>query len=259
MGLKVRAVSLALLLGWAPIQVQAETDVEDDIEPTLVYLSAYKPTYFIFGRPDTKIQFSAKSQIIRSVDLFFGYSQLMIWEILEPSAPFRDLNYNPDIFYRWSLGSKESGQWLDFGIYEHESNGQAGSASRSWDRAYLRYQFKTDLGSNAQIQWGFKIWLPYGLSDNPDLPQYRGIWEINIDFSQFLGPSFEASNIFLRLYPGGASYINPLRGGQEVTFRIKSRWRPLLLPWVAQIFHGYGEDLLNYQDEHWGFRIGLGF
>src|SRR5690349_6212575 len=61
--------------------------------------------YFISGRPDTKVQFSFKMQVIRDWNLFFGYTQVMFWDIPKESSPFTDVNYNPELFYRWYMNN----------------------------------------------------------------------------------------------------------------------------------------------------------
>jgi len=121
-------------------QVQNAYCYVDEITPELETFSEYKPTYFITGHPDTKVQLSFKAYIVRAMPLYFAYSQLMMWDLFtKRSSPFRDINFNPEVFYRLNLNDQPSFQWLDFGIYEHESNGKDGGDSRAWDRIYLRY------------------------------------------------------------------------------------------------------------------------
>jgi outer membrane phospholipase A len=183
----------------------------------------------------------------------------MIWDIYANSVPFKDLNYNPELFYRISRDDSDRQGW-DFGIYEHESNGRSGTDSRSWDRIYVRYRDVYQVSSEQVLLWNAKIWIPFNYdSTNSNLPEYRGIWELNFSLTNLLGNSFDESDLLFRLYPGGQFYINPFLGGQELTFRIKSKARKLLLPIVFQFFHGYGEYLLEYNNDHFGVRIGFGF
>jgi outer membrane phospholipase A len=74
-----------------------------------------------------------------------------------------------------------------------------------------------------------------------------------------MGDSFEKDDLTLRIYPGGWLNINPFSGGQELTFRLKTKARRFLPVAVAQIFHGYAENLLDYREDRFGFRIGIGF
>lgn len=228
-------------------------------EPELVRLQQYKPIYAIAGRPDTKIQLSFKVQIMKELGLYFGYTQLMLWDVLKPSAPIRDINYNPDLFYR-ILFEKNSPQWIDVGLFEHESNGRDGTASRSWNRASLRYHSATHLDETTQVIWSLKAWMPYGYNDsNVDILRYRGLWEFTCSLNDFLGPFFGPNELSLRFYPGGTYYTNPLKGGQELTLRAKTNYRSLAPSVVFQVFHGYGENMLDYREDRFGLRAGFGF
>ena len=223
-------------------------------------LYRYKPFYFLLGSPDTKIQISFKAKILRETELYIGYSQIMMWDIFKTSAPMRDLNYNPEIFYRFSLSDRRPEQWLDFGIYEHESNGLAGDGSRSWNRTSLRYHSSTTFTHDSRLLWSIKAWIPYLYdSTSPDIPKYRGVWELNMEFCNIMGGFVQPGDVLLRIYPGGASYTNPLKGGQEITLRMKSRWQGFLMPIMVQFFHGYAESLLNYNQETMALRAGIGF
>jgi phospholipase A1/A2 len=228
-------------------------------ESQLVRLQQHKPIYAIAGRPDTKIQLSFKVQIMKELGLHFGYTQLMMWDVLKPSAPIRDINYNPDLFYR-IVFEESSPQWLDVGLFEHESNGRDGTASRSWNRAYMRYHSATTLDEQTQLVWSIKGWLPYGYNDsNADILRYRGLWELQCGVTNFLGPFFGMNELALRIYPGGASSTNPLQGGQELTLRAKTNYRALAPTLVFQLFHGYGENMLDYRANRFGLRAGFGF
>lgn len=229
-----------------------------DVSEPIPYFERYKPTFFLLGKPITKVQVSFSVALFRELPLHFGYSQLMMWDLFRPSAPFRDVNYNPDLFYRLSL-SEEAGRTLDVGVVEHESNGRAGVESRSWNRTYLRYtQGKT--GKDRKWSWTVKIWYPYVIEDpTANLLEHRGVWEIQIAGSTLFQSLFEVNELVLRIYGGGKSRLNPARGGQELTYREKSSSRALLLPLYFQIFHGYGENLLDAGENRWGFRAGIGF
>lgn len=51
----------------------------------LVQISSYKPIYFVAGKGGAKLQLSFKARPAEAVPLYFGYSQLMIWEIFSTS------------------------------------------------------------------------------------------------------------------------------------------------------------------------------
>ncbi len=227
--------------------------------PALVQLQQFKPIYFLMGTPDTKVQFSFKGQLVRTVPFYFAYTQLMMWDLFKSGAPIRDVNFNPELFYRLYLENhlKSIGvQLIDLGLFEHESNGKGGtSAERSWNRTSITLKSGTNY-----FRWSFKIWYPYAFNPNSqNLPQYRGIWELNLSLLRFLGPFFETHELAFRLYPGGVTFNNPFLGGQEVTLTAQLALKPLMTSLVIQIFHGYGENLLNENDERFALRVGIGF
>jgi len=257
-GPKICAIHAFVLLLVAPILIQIT--YADESEPHFVQLQEYKPIYFITGTPDTKVQFSFKGQLVREIPFYFAYTQLLMWDLFKKGAPISDVNFNPELFYR-VYTSEVSNQWLDFGIFEHESNGHgANPQERSWNRASLTYHSGETLGEKSRVLWSFKAWLPFTLnSNNSDLSRYRGIWELQMTLVNLLGPFFEANELSLRLYPGGPWLSNPIAGGQELTLKTKINFKPFLPFFVMQIFHGYGENLLNYNDERTAFRVGIGF
>ena len=237
-------------------QAQAE---EDSTLPVLLPLYHYKPIYFLAGNPYEKIQISFRTNLVKDTPLYFGYTQLAMWDALINHPAFYDLNYNPDLFYRM-VTSRENMQWLDFGFFEHESNGKGIDGEKSWNRVYLRYHDRTKLGETMHLEWDVKVWYALNYNDtNQDLQRYRGIYELEVMLSQIFPRSLDQGDITLRLYPGGPSTVDPLRGGQELTFRTKVRWSPILPLVMAQVFHGYGESLTDYKIDRWGIRAGFGF
>lgn len=229
---------------------------EDENEP-IPFLQRYKPTFFLLGKPITKVQLSFKVQILRGVPLHFGFTQLMMWDLFKESAPFRDLNYNPELFYRLSI-SEEKKRSLDVGL-EHESNGKLEPDSRSWNRTYLRYT-QRETGKDHKWWWSLKVWYPFSVDDSTrKLLEHRGVWEFQIAGSSLFKSIFEVNELILRIYAGGRSRVNLGLGGQELTYREKGSERKFLLPLYLQIFHGYGENQLDAGDNHWGFRAGIGF
>ena len=230
----------------------------DDNEP-IQYFQRYKPSYFLLGHPITKVQISLKVQILRELPLYMGYSQLMMWDLFKNSAPFRDINFNPELFYRIHLeGERGMVRDLDLAPFEHESNGKDGPDSRSWNRIYARYTSNFLLPGRG-IWWSFKLQLPFAYRDNPDLPKQRGIYEFQVGVSDLFRRFFDVNELILRIYGGGRTRVNPLQGGQELTYREKESRRIFLLTLYLQIFHGYGENLLDAGDKRWGFRAGVGF
>ena len=112
-----KSLCLAAVMSVWPSQVIAQ-------ENALIQLERHKPLYFLMGRPHTKIQISFKIGLIQRVPIYLGYTQLLIGDLFVADPGFRDVNYNPEIFYRLSLPLAD--HWIDFSPYEHESNGKGG-------------------------------------------------------------------------------------------------------------------------------------
>lgn len=219
-------------------------------------ISAYKPTYGLVGKNDGKIQLSFKARPAAGVPLYFGYTQLMMWDIYKSSAPMRDVNYNPEIFYRLPLGDEESARWLDLGPFEHESNGFDGDRSRSWNRSYARFSDSAQLGDR-QLQWSLKLQIPYSCDNSCAL--YRGIAEGTVSLNNLFGSALGQNDVILRVYPGGKGYVNFGQGGQELTFRIRPGHGSITPLFVVQLFHGYGENELDQTKNVLALRGGIGF
>jgi outer membrane phospholipase A len=191
--LSASLLSVFFVLSAMSSQVQAASD--EYITPK-TWLEGYKPNYFLYGTPDSKIQLSAKVQILEEARLYFGYSQLMFWNISYASSPIADVNFNPELFFQM----------------------------------------------------------------NPDLLYYRGLYEVEFTCANFLGEAFTRSDLTLRVYSGGPSHLDPFAGGQELTLRFTRRMHPQIVPlWTLQVFNGYGEDLLYYNQRRTVFRGGLSF
>ena len=254
----VLSIAALIILGfcWRP-QLVCAADEEYGSSP--MQIRSYKPMYALLGVPFTKIQVSFKASLINSVPLFFGYSQLMLWDIFVPSPKMNDVNYNPELFYRFML-DPDRGRWIDAGLWEHESNGRGDAEEKSWDRLYVRWRDRLPIGSRAKLAYEIKAWLPVHCNPhNENLAQYRGLWELHFTLSDFLGSDWEHGDLSLRLYPGGPSQTNPLAGGQELMFRSRLPEGTVQPVIVAQIFHGFGEYMDRYSEEIWGFRAGFGF
>lgn len=187
--------------------------------------------------------------------LYFAYSQRSFWSLYDAShsRPFRETNYNPEIFYRYLPARPESPFiWGLDGGYEHESNGHDIPESRSWDRLYLAPFFER-AGTAMQL----KIWYrlpedekkspedPSG-DDNPDIDDFYGYTEFNLH--RRVGRD-RRYHLMLR--------GNPATGRGAIEFDHSWRLGDGDLFGHAYVWHGYGESLQDYNDSV--TRIGVGF
>ena len=209
-------------------------------------------------RIETKMQVSFKSKIAEDLfksraDLWFGYTQKSDWQIYNQgrrSAPFRNTDYEPEIFITQPVKSRLpwGGRLRMLGVgFAHQSNGQSRSESRSWNKVYAM----------AGMEWGKltvipRVWMRLFDSsgkdnDNPDLTKYLGYGDVKLQYRLNDKHNFSTT---LRYNPKSGY------GAAEAayTFPIKGK-----LQGVVRGFHGYGESLIDYNHKQSGIGFGLMF
>ena len=209
-------------------------------------------------RIETKMQVSFKSKIAEDLfksraDLWFGYTQKSDWQIYNQgrrSAPFRNTDYEPEIFITQPVKSQLpwGGRLRMLGVgFAHQSNGQSRPESRSWNKVYAM----------AGMEWGKltvipRVWMRLFDSsgednDNPDLTKYLGYGDVKLQYRLNDKHSFSTT---LRYNPKSGY------GAAEAayTFPIKGK-----LQGVVRGFHGYGESLIDYSHKQSGIGFGLMF
>lgn len=201
-------------------------------------------------------QISAKHDIFRT-RFYFAYTQISFWQAYdtEASSPFRDTNYNPEIFYRFRetrLGSGSVG--ADAG-FEHESNGQRVPLSRSWNLIYLAPFYRgSDWLAYAKIHYRVpenekKTPESAEGDDNPDITDYLGYSDIQF---HYLLPRGHLLNFVIR------GFIGTGKGNVSLNYSFPmNRSEDTFL--VARLFNGYGESLLDYDRSITRIGVGLMF
>ncbi len=205
---------------------------------------------------DSKLQISMKTKLAQDVfdtnaDVWLGYTQQSYWQVYngKNSRPFRSSDYQPEIFLtqpiKGNLPGNGSLRLLGAGLV-HESNGQSDPLSRSWNRIYAM----------AGTEWGKltvipRLWLIANEnskdSDNPDIGDYMGYGDV-----RWLYPLNDQSTVggVMRYNPStnkGAiqvDYAYPLTGGMKA---------------ILQVFHGYGENIQDYNHKSTNIGIGIMF
>ena len=210
------------------------------------------------GNEEVQFQLSLKVRLNRDDLLFpndgvyFGFTIASWWQLYSKgiSAPFRETNYQPEVFYlnpiaRPVLGGKLA---LVLGL-EHQSNGQIQGFSRSWNRLYA-----AALYGRGNFVAAIRPWYrlpedakespldPKG-DDNPDILDFYGHGEVILGWR---GPRREYAL---------AAHGDPStgKGGGEiaVSFPAFGRFRA-----VVTYFNGYGDSLIDY--DHFQQRLGAG-
>ncbi|EQB16897.1 phospholipase A [Novosphingobium lindaniclasticum] len=229
-------------------------------------LSAYEPIYAVYGpgtNSEARIQISFKYQLFGSQagegrrhwrdGFYFAYTQRMFWDLGANSSPFRNIDFQPEIFYVTppKALSDQTTVSAQIGL-RHESNGRDGTFSRSLNTVYLAPMAAFSLGEDLRLTVAPRAWLYLGdLSDNPDIRRYRGNTGVSVEIGQENGLRLSTSSRF-NLGSGkgsvAADLSYPLR-------RILGGGPDFYL--FGQTFTGYGENLLDYNRRMTRLRIGV--
>lgn len=207
------------------------------------------------GRLDKQeavLQISVKFPLWRRMfktdnDILFSYTSRSWFQAYNSalSKPFRETNYEPELFWRHyggprlPLGVRIAG-W-DLG-YNHQSNGRSEPLSRSWDRAMGRLALDLTPDLSMIVRAWYRIPESADSDDNPDIDDYLGYG----DFRAIWTPN---RNTFTAMFrPGTQEHGWELTWSYPITkhFRI-----------YTQYYYGYGESLIDY--DHKVQRIGIGF
>ena len=225
------------------------------------YVSLHKPMFILpltyakeFGSEELEVLFqvSFKQQLFKR-NVFFAFTQRSFWQLYngKDSRPFRETNYDPELFARWK-GLYDTDFGLDIGI-EHESNGKSLPDSRSWNRLYVAPFRETD----EQLAY-LKIWYrwpevqrsspldPRG-DDNPDIDDYFGWAELILQQKFMFLSDHDMARAMLRGNPKTG------KGALQLSYTLPFGDYGY---WNLYLFHGYGESLIDYDRSV--TRVGVG-
>ncbi|TAM10126.1 MAG: hypothetical protein EPN72_00165 [Nevskiaceae bacterium] len=219
-------------------------------------LSLHKPIYlepYTFssrykgGRSEAVFQISFKLKLFsypRDGAFYAAYTQKSFWDVYDGShsRPFRETNYNPEVFYRFI--PHDGDRWfhtgLDLGI-EHNSNGKGLPNSRSWNRVYLA-PFQSSGNHMIRLKAWWRIpendHLPSTdprRDDNPDIEDYYGYAQLDFEEKLFHGHML---HVMARYNPGFR------RGAISVHYSIPGPGNHFF--WGPFFFNGYGDSLIDY-------------
>ncbi|KMS56564.1 phospholipase A [Novosphingobium barchaimii LL02] len=229
-------------------------------------LSAYDPIYAVYGpgtNSEARIQLSFKYQLFGSRaregrpamgdGFYFAYTQRMFWDLGADSSPFRNIDFQPELFYVTPPKALSDKTTLSAQIgMRHESNGRDGDFSRSLNTVYIAPMAAFSLGGGTRLTVAPRAWLYAGdLSDNPDIRRYRGNTGLSVEIGQENGLRLSTSSRFNFGSGKGsiaADLSYPLR-------RILGGGPDFYL--FGQTFTGYGENLLDYNRRTTRLRIGV--
>ncbi|MBC7370938.1 MAG: phospholipase A [Bdellovibrionaceae bacterium] len=218
----------------------------------------HKPVYFAYSNPLTKVQLSFRSALVDDIPLFFGYTQVIFWELGADSKPFLDATYNPEFFYRFSP-DRDRLKTVDFGIWEHQSNGKSGADSRSFDQTYVKAAYSFE-GHRWVTTLSGKLSFIYNNDEtNNNISTYIGPLDLGLKFTQLYSGVIDKSEFIFNAHPGGKWATDWGKGGYEMTYSFRLGGLNVVPSFYIQYFTGYGETLLTYNKRQDQYRFGLLF
>ncbi|MDR1074923.1 MAG: phospholipase A [Xanthomonadaceae bacterium] len=210
----------------------------------------------VLDHSEVKFQLSFKTKVAENLfhdngDLWVGYTQSSRWQAYnsEDSRPFRETNYEPEVMLafrnNYSLGGWK-GRMAGISL-THQSNGRSDPLSRSWNRVIL------NVGLD-QENWALMLRPWYRLDEsrrddnNPDIEDYMGRGDATLVFNPSNGHEV---SLMLR---------HSLRTGDRSHGAAQLDWGfPIsnLLRGHLQVFHGYGESLIDYNHKATYMGVGI--
>lgn len=185
--------------------------------------------------------------VFRGSDLWFGYTQRSFWQAYNSraSSPFRDTNYQPELMYVVPVEAAFLGmraRFLNFGLV-HQSNGQAATLSRSWNRLYAQAGLERGRFNVLARVW-YRLPESRVQDDNRDITDYMGHGDVVMnyrwgdhDFSALLRRNFRTD-----------------RGAVELGWAFPLHEK---LKGYVQFFSGYGQSLIDYNSYQQSVGLGL--
>lgn len=260
-----------------PGAITTRAELEDISKDNSFIITPHRPNYllpFAFTRDNnlspfegpgvesgtldnTEVQFQLSLKfplldnfIVTDSTLWMGYTIRSFWQAYNTdiSRPFRETNHEPEIFWNIPstislLGVRNVSNEI---VLNHQSNGQSGSRSRSWNRMMLAsYWEKGNLGIIVKPWYRLPEATEEDPDENPDIEDYLGNFELVTNY-QVGGHSL---SLMLR---NNLSSDN--RGAAEITYSF---------PWLSRVdgtikyFNGYGESLVDFDRNIERLSIGI--
>lgn len=211
----------------------------------------YKP-YEVNFQVSLKSQVNQNDLLFNGDALYFGLTMESWWQLYNGplSSPFRETNYQPEIFYTtpllWGPFGGKTG--LTLGL-EHQSNGQLQELSRSWNRIYAELIY-----GRGSFVASFRPWyrIPEKAKtsptdaegdDNPDILDYMGYAQLSLGWKN---STYELSTVIRGNTTTGKGAVDA-----TITFPLSGKFRGMV-----QYFNGYGDSLIDY--DRFQQRLGLG-
>ena len=176
-----------------------------------------------------------------------AYTQRSFWQTFESSFPFRETNYEPEIFILFPFENDKIFKSYKVGFH-HSSNGKSEELSRSWNTLYLETAFQL-----SELFIVPKIWyrIPEEKDDNPNIEDYYGYGDLTFVYNY-------KKHQFDLILRNNLEFNDKNKGSAELnwTFPLPRLFYSTDTYGLVQIFSGYGNSLIDYDREV--NKIGLG-
>ncbi|WP_201352607.1 phospholipase A [Hydrogenimonas urashimensis] len=225
---------------------------------------------------EVEFQFSLKKNLTYNLFGFneyitAAYTQRCFWQLYSESGPFRETNYMPELYVAVPTSQsfdEKTGMKVTKWGFIHQSNGQEGFRSRSWNRLYVEgffqwnnlflkpriwyrlpeedksddyYRGYVDRNHNGKPDTGDQLIDPNsesGKDDNPDILDYMGYGDLTLSY---LWGKHQFGGLFRYNFGKGGHD----RGAVQLDwsypfFNSKTTF------WYFKFFNGYGESLIDY-------------
>jgi outer membrane phospholipase A len=228
---------------------------------------AHEAIYFVYGdnAPAAKFQLSFKYRLrgfgtgeaahaLRALQ--FGYTQRSLWDINANSSPFYDTSYMPSLFFEayTPASAVDTGglTWLGYQSgYQHESNGGAAPASRSLNSLFFRRGLMLGRTDSWHLIVSPRISVYVGgLSDNPNLVDYRGYADWMVALGRGNGVALSYTGRMGKSFDRFSTQL-------DLTIPVRNKVVDFATYLTLQYFNGYGESLRTYDQRTETLRVGF--
>lgn len=178
-----------------------------------------------------------------------AYTNRSFWQMYHTdiSRPFRETNHEPELILSWQPQNKN----IDYFAMalNHQSNGQSGDLSRSWNRIIAEAGFVYSNGLlNTKLWWRIPESSRVGPlgDDNPDITHYMGYGEVRYVF-------IHGSNTASIMLRNNVKFSNN-KGAIEIGYNFPLHKK---IKGYIQYFNGYGDSLIDYDRSQQRIAIGI--
>lgn len=210
------------------------------------------------AKPLVQYQVSVKGPVLSfsemglPIDLVGAFTDYALWEVAEPSAPFKEHNYKPEMWFEWTGDDFLKGTQVGF---RHVSTGESDTLSAGWNRLFIKREFIHQAG-----EFTFSLvpdlWFVLGTDENTD----------NINDNDHTG--FFPNGSLLQNWGGKVEglvsrgdmialrgYIGRTGGKLELECDLIPGLNSYVI--YANIFRGQYESLLSYDEYRTGAGVGV--